>query len=351
MNLYNHYEEMVKDDSCLYYDSPLGSVEYTRDFILGYFKSGEKQKIIILKLLDYLSQNRLQHMVSAFLLGVYLYDKLEILHDAIDKLSEQLEQSVIWPTEKVPESARKCFLYLWFITCLYHDMGYIFEDMPLESCLCCDEFISGILTRDELESFKGPFNHKDRIPEELAKNAGTYFVNGLEKNIRDKKCIDHGIAAGVLLYKEMGKLHTVDPVVQENKSKLWVGKPILKNHIEHCAWCIICHNIWCYSEDNVNMVKLYNEREIGLSELIFKGKNRFIKLNEHPLLFLLCLVDTIEPVKRSNWDYLKRMSIEIADDKIIINNHPSSKLNLDFILPEYNKKDDSGNFEINLKTY
>jgi hypothetical protein len=61
------------------------------------------------------------------------------------------------------------------------------------------------------------------------------------------------------------------------------------------AWTIICHHIRS-AEETSDTAERY--RSFGLSNLITKEGKPLIHLDKHPLLFLLCLVDTIEPIKK-----------------------------------------------------
>ena len=139
------------------------------------------------------------------------------------------------------------------------------------------------------------------------------------------------------------------------------GDPILNNHIACAAWTIICHNIWVHKRGTCEAKKY---EEIGLNELIHnKTDKRFIQLKEHPLLFLLCLVDTIEPVKELERnetmpaEAIKKclettsVSIKGGDKHVIIDikSHPKKELSLDFLLKDHDFKDEAGNFTIKIQ--
>ena len=352
-NLYDLYTSIINNGSCFYYDELKGEnlLEHPDEFIRGYFTQGGKETAILVNDIQYitdsLSLERKQHVVSAFLLGVHFYNELKTktLKDEIDRLTGILENQFKGKNADCKETCeRKRFLYLWFITCLYHDMGYLFEeyweDSSNQNYLECMDILSGDLRRN-LQNLP----EEARIPEELSGNAETYFKARMEGKIRDKKCIDHGLAGGTLLYKKMKELHCSDDLIHDKITGLLFGKPILENHIAHCAWCIICHNIWCWPLKDPSKAQEYTDLRLG--ELLYGENERIIKLKDHPLLFLLCLVDTIEPVKRRNWEYLKRMSVKISGSTITIKNHPApDKLDLNFLLPGC--KQTTGNFTVRL---
>ena len=59
--------------------------------------------------------------------------------------------------------------------------------------------------------------------------------------------------------------------------------------------CIASHNIW-YASDMSSKRSYIN---FGLNSLVYK-KNRKISYEKNPLFYLLCLADSLEPVKRGN---------------------------------------------------
>lgn len=56
---------------------------------------------------------RMKHSISVFLFGIYLATQSAELTKQLEQLEEQ--QGVSWK-------------YFWFVTCLYHDYGYIVEN-------------------------------------------------------------------------------------------------------------------------------------------------------------------------------------------------------------------------------
>ncbi len=72
------------------------------------------------------------------------------------------------------------------------------------------------------------------------------------------------------------------------------------------AWAIICHNIWLAEKDSKDAEKYEN---FGLGGLIYSQGESPISYYNHPLLFLLDFVDTIDPVKRFGEENLEHISI------------------------------------------
>ena len=103
---------------------------------------------------------------------------------------------------------------------------------------------------------------------------------------RDFKATDHGIYAGVLMFDRLVKNRRIK-ASQGHNSLFW-GKD-LEAQYAFAAATIAVHNMWLPSP---NAYRTY--RKYGLNSLI---KRQPITFAEAPLLFLLGLVDTIDPVK------------------------------------------------------
>lgn len=126
-----------------------------------------------------------------------------------------------------------------------------------------------------------------------------YFNYRLDQN---NEC-DHGIAGGFLFYDLIIKNYKA-AYFKENEQ---VGSINFENFV-HCgrrfcleqipvfayiADCIISHNIWCTEEGTCHAEKY---QQSGLESLI--GKNYCkIKFNDNPILFILAIADTIDPIK------------------------------------------------------
>lgn len=116
------------------------------------------------------------------------------------------------------------------------------------------------------------------------------------------KCLDHGI---------IGADKLMDGLIENYCSKfkqcivqtdfnnfVYENKHYCVDQFRIFAYicdCIASHNIWYAS--NAKSKKEY--KDFGLYALLAR-KNRKIKYKENPLLFLLCLADSLEPVKRGN---------------------------------------------------
>lgn len=218
------------------------------------------------------TENRAVHSVSAFLIGIYLAEEL--------KTGEKYSQG---------DSEYGCtFNYIWFLTCLYHDYGYAFERQGTKKYNNFDSFVNA----ESINKFP-----KNYLP---------YKEEHIKSYFKNRKTDDHGIIGGLLLNDRLRKNYESsyetakdrlgfvgnkkEFVLKENDRNLYFRKEHYKLY-EAAAKAIIAHNIWkeplqeYLKKDNVSFT---------LNDKIL----RKFDVNDYPLLFMLALSDTIEPIKR-----------------------------------------------------
>lgn len=350
--IYNTIISNPEGRNCFYYSNQ--TIDKDSDgvsFIREYFSEGGKKdlfKDVDGNEIELLKQKmRAEHMRSVFLLGIYFYDHVVSLKNFINDLViflykqtkkqnveevsiRNVEQEVI--VDKYSKTfdynsneIRRDFLYLWFLICLYHDVGYIYELNEKN-----DDQIFNPKTIKKTEFF----------PEELMTYAFSYYVVRRFTNLLGgRPCVDHGIYGGMHMYSKLKNKHNSPTIItdySENIPLNW-GKPIMDNYITHAAWCIIGHNIF-FAEDGSKSGDLY--KLLGFNGLIYTRGESHISPISHPLLFLLCLVDTIEPIKHffgdknySEEDTEKRMELSLSS-----NIHVSHGNTIYFSLRPDNKK-------------
>lgn len=284
-----------------YYHIPIRDLleNFTQDeckrFIQAHYEKGDKRPALELPFLDnYKKNGKHQHTVALYLMGLYLQD---LFNGQIwNKLNELV------PDHKYNDSFCSWykFQYTWFMTCLYHDAASCVEAPTKHSLVNRWIYLDDQLKQYNIQ--RTPFNHeplkKDilltRFPESSVKNYYTYrMINGN---------LDHGIFGGYFLFDRLYKNFE-----EKTSGKNWdkndcyiIDKLSYRlEHLDHHAYvadAIICHNIWLASDES--SAKEY--RKYGLDALIIDGEHGAQKLNikEYPLQFMLCLLDTIEPVKR-----------------------------------------------------
>lgn len=120
------------------------------------------------------------------------------------------------------------------------------------------------------------------------------------------------VIGGIKLYKELCDLRRKRA---DNDPRHYWGEE-LEYDFAVAAWAIACHNIfyinkteeyhWCYTQ-------------MGLGRFVYSDNVRKISQKQHLLFFLLCLVDSIEPLKTySDNSMLHSINLDIQSDKIII---------------------------------
>jgi len=276
---------------------PVISIELSADFLRKFIKTSGKAEQELFFQIDKIKE-RANHIVSTFLLGHYMYINTN-LKEYID--TEIEKNNKLFGTKK----CRIEFSYLWFLVCLFHDLGYCIEN---ENSPRYENIDSLFLDSKQLDYVLG-------VPvlyEKVYKNYYKYIFEEQCKN-------EHGIVAAHLLYNSLCQIR--EYAEHDKLSNLYWGIE-LEHLYNFCSWNILAHNIWFVNESNHCLVKSYEKN--NLNELIKKDGEYKISFKEHPFFFLLCLVDTIEPYKKvKELSKLKQISINIiGKEKIEI----SSKL-------------------------
>ena len=173
------------------------------------------------------------------------------------------------------------------LICLFHDLGYVYENQ-------------GIYKRDDVKDLI------ENLSDEIAGIPMIYTKDLLKSYDKYRNCqfrvTDHGIIGGVKLYEDLNKHFSLRESFDENRKLL-----------HSCvSWVIACHNIF-YSHKDDECYKAMN-----LDALCGDDPRRNITLHEHPLLFLFCLVDSIEPMKLfGNTEMLSEISVSFQDNSIL----------------------------------
>lgn len=113
---------------------------------------------------------------------------------------------------------------------------------------------------------------------------------------------DHGIVGGLWLYDSLMKNYHIAYWKEKEKDKnvnfkdflvdgYWHFSEEQKMIFAYLADCIIAHNMWPASPDKIDMYK-----RCGLDELT-PPRFRKISFERNPILFILAIADTIEPIK------------------------------------------------------
>ncbi len=223
-------------------------------------------------------KSRAQHILSCYMLGKILYDNTPAIKDAVDRFIKNHSFDKMNGIEP--------FRYIWMLICLFHDLGYVYESQ-------------GIYKQDNVGDLIG------NLSDEVSGIPVGYTKDLLKSYDNYRNCqfavTDHGIIGGVKLYEDLNKHFSAKSSLDDNRKKL-----------HSCvSYVIACHNLFIGRSEN----RCYPCK--ALYALISDDKSRNIKLQEHPLLFLFDLVDSIEPMKLfGGTEILSEISVSYSDKSI-----------------------------------
>ena len=316
MNLYDEYKQIIEKQDWKYYKNQDFKVtedvfihaDKAKSFVDKYFIVGGKNQLIDVftawYAIDY-PDWRHSHTVSTFFLGIYIAKNLK----------NDLQKSFV---------KSKDFLWLWFLTCLSHDMGYLFEgnEHYFKEIFTLKDFINS-----DCIGIKYDLYRSDGYAEiEYGNNS----INGLEQTLtcymvelfkhfyskeqieayfyfrrNNNKKLDHGIAGGLVFFDKMVKnyIETAKRAEHKDLTKPFVFNKLNWNlkHINRFSLVsevIILHNI--YTNTLMEAISNHNtSNSISCVEKLNKTI-KDIKYNEDDfsiLFILLAISDTFEPIK------------------------------------------------------
>jgi hypothetical protein len=260
---WNYYSGMPGDNPP---GNPFTTSNLAIEFIRGYFRQAGKEWITEELELCRLKVDRANHTVAVFFFGALL-----------------LKNTAFAKHEFFPIDVKKWYdlkLFLWFVTCLAHDVAYDREQE--EGRFAKATTIDALY--DELQVTHKLLDCKiEAIPQDFLSSCAPYFTRryGQEKT-------DHGIYAGVRLYDVLVKNRKERKDAYKEESRAWTDD--LDPHYALAAATIATHNIWL-PEDEKQAEEYRNQ---GLGALTRRGP---IAFKEGQMLYFLGLIDTIDVVK------------------------------------------------------
>ena len=302
-NLYDYYgSNLILEDAWI-------NVDRAHSFIHQYFQNGEKA-IFGLKICRDMYQPDIRdiHTVSVFILGIEIARKMKIR---------------ILGNE----------LFIWFLMCLYHDMGYKLENKTdlVKEYYTLDKFLQKNEIKEEYNIFK-VYKKKTLCENYYRYRAEDRYRTTEHGVIKEHGVIDHGIAGGIILYNVLVKnYYMVKNHSGNNKDSFEYRNCMFsKDNFEDYAKAaigIIRHNMWYANKSDD--CKTYHK--YGLDDLISEPQNKICYTDDR-LLFLLCLADTIEPLKRfrnlGTNEEINEILRQICMDIENINNQKNSKITI-----------------------
>mgnify|MGYP000956720083 FL=1 len=224
-------------------------------------------------------------------------------------------------------------LFIWFLMCLYHDMGYKLENKTdlVKEYYTLDKFLQKNEIKEEYNIFK-VYKKKTLCENYYRYRAEDRYRTTEHGVIKEHGVIDHGIAGGIILYNELVKnYYMVKEYSGSNEDSFeYSNRKFSKDNFKDYAKAaigIIRHNMW-YASDSDTCRTYYR---FGLNDLISESNNKICYTDDR-LLFLLCLADTIEPLKRfrnlGTNEEINEILRQICMDIENINNQKNSKITI-----------------------
>lgn len=329
-------------------------------FISNYFTAGRKESALSysFKERDQLPPERAIHTVSGFFLGL-------LIENSINSTT---------PLSIVSDNHFP-FSYLWFLTFLYHDYGYCVTER--ENCLIkCPQHANipfqnnaynkrcslrehqslGEIKRKlgiDLSPFSpfGAFafssgrrntpNLKHALLSELTQRNYTIsgypklcFSNGsiirnhqypshiitryMNYCINERHRVDHGIVGGLLFYDRMIKNYMIAYISSINNENTNLNLSDFHYRSRHfceeqltifsyISDCILSHNIYKQSPKNRGIYEKY------LLENLLEENFKTITYESNPLLYILAISDTMDPIKTYQQNSVNLSAQEIAE--------------------------------------
>jgi hypothetical protein len=284
-------------------ENPFTSRLSHKSFVEKYFKRSGKGAV--LDFINYLPNRELnnmrtKHTNSIFFLGVLLYNKTNLHSDFFENLNS---------------AEYRRFPFLWFLSCLFHDFGSEIENK-----------LKTIEEIDNLSDLKNRYSIDNCLletkPKEIYKLLFNEIENYFNLRLKSRKKIDHGIFAGLYFYDRLVKIR--ESKSTDNEETLFWGEELEEQYAQ-VATAIAVHNIWLPNEEDLNEYKEYH-----LDNLITDFKP--IEFKDFPLLYLLGIVDTLDPIKiymRDGFEpneILESLELRFNENQVIFKNGDKSKL-------------------------
>lgn len=328
-------------------NNPLEGKEQAAEFIYKYFKYACKINLFIDIDGQGIGRNfsRNIHTAIVFFIGAGIQLKIDPALYIKSRIRGDEEQYL--------------FSYIWYLTCLAHDFGYIFEENDyndeleyMKDCVSylnkynlVDDFYKKCILNKNVHSpqkggvvFYDSYFDMVKFSNEklIAKPFYSYRTinNYFRYRLFEMDKVDHGILGGQRFYSELSNIYKEKKY--SNRSNLYCypkrensNRQIKFYSDQKRIWkyirnCIQAHNIYKASESSRDIYIKY-----GLDELLPENYNK-IAYENNPVLFILCLADTIEPTKKfvndSSEYILKNISVNYDNQNNRLNIKVSKKL-------------------------
>jgi len=309
-NLLKIYSEVFeKSNDWNFYSNmdinPFNNEYNAKNFVKRFIElSGKAEDNPLYDYIIKLDKIRIRHIVSTFFLGIYLYSNIQKIKSSINKVVNRYKKQI---SDSVIE-----FSFMWYLICLFHDLGYSIEDNEKY-----EDFKIFIKNKQIIHSLKRPVG-VPALYKDVYKDYFNYRLGSINSDICKP---DHGICGGIILFNALNEILIKNQNAQKPKKLSW--NPKLINLYNYVSWVILAHNIYFIRKGD-KFEKCYRDK--NLDKLILnEGEISKISLKKHSFLFLFALVDTIEPIKVLN----EFTNLEKLKCKVELNNAKSCIISLE----------------------
>lgn len=284
----------------------------------GHYRKGEKEGLFSTDLLEqYRQHGKHVHSTSLYLLGKSV---LPLFQEKLDcALKPFLPNYEHW------HDGGHDYWHIWYLTSMYHDFASCIELGTIH--------VNDSEGHRSLRFHLG--NHNIRyilygsFPYKLYDIPFRFSPELINNYFYYRAChgmCDHGIIAGYLFFDRFIK-NFLGKTGPEPSDKFDENGNMERNvlnwntdfpmYAAYVADAIICHNVWLGGEAEKATYMQY-----GLTPLLHTEHHESrLSVEKHPLQFMLCLLDTIEPIKRfaymlSPREILQRIRLERNENSL-----------------------------------
>lgn len=291
-------------------------------FLNEYFMKGEKKKLLDNDLIEqYKQQGKHVHSVSLYLLGRELIPLFQKYID--DELKKIIPNYTLWCNNAYD------FQYVWYLPSMYHDFASCIETGTIRA----NDSEQRLALKFHLGNHNiryspyASFPYKTMFPYGISEIPFRFSPELIANYFYYRACngqCEHGIIAGYMFFDRFVKnfLKYAQNGFDYNGNVKHSGLNWNIGHLTYAAYvadAIICHNIWLGGKTEEDTYKQY-----GLTPLLYtEHPESKLSIEEYPLQFMLCLLDTIEPTKRfmnplSPHEVLESIGMEYGDRQLSI---------------------------------
>ena len=234
---------------------------------INHLFANERKDPDIRKCLDKITDFRAKHTVSAFFLGLSVKKMLRLNTKDWKRLPGDSKSSAV------------SFRLFWTWICMFHDIGYSYEDPKTEEKKT--EYA-------ELKTIDDFIKHEDITYSLLDYSDNKDLIRHYYEYRMSQNKLDHGIVGALLLFNALMELAN-----NSNYAGIYSEIKGYQEFYTRICDAIARHNMWRATPDREEIYRRFN-----LWELIPNADmSHKIYYRDNTLEFLLALVDTIDPLK------------------------------------------------------